>query len=97
VRIVNQVRNASPIVRRKDAQYLVNFGRAEWVGSDQVRLIPLHPANRAEMVEAACAYDCASKVLVRSVNELRHIPMTGDPMKALMLRTKRTRPAGESH
>jgi hypothetical protein len=86
---VNQVRNASPVIRRKDAAALVYFGRAEWVGADQVRLVVSHPENRRESAAAAVAYSEAAAVMVRGTDELRHIPMVGDPWKALMLTRRR--------
>ena len=84
VRVVNQVRNGSPIVRRRDAEALVAHGRAEWIGQDQVRLIVAHPLNKAEAAAAAEHYHGAVNRTVRSVAELRHIPLAGDPWKLLM-------------
>jgi len=76
VRIVNQSRNLSPIVRRKDAERLVRLERAEWIAADQLRLTA-NAANRTAATEAAIGYDNAAAQMVRSQKELRQTPMVG--------------------
>ncbi len=74
VRIVNQVRNQSPVIRRKDANRLVALKRAEWVAADQIRLVLSHPANRRDATMAAIGYEWpAGKIITR--RELRNIPI----------------------
>jgi hypothetical protein len=71
---VNQVLNQSPIIRRKDAERLVLIGRAEWVGSDQLRLVLSHPSNCIGAAIAARGYEWpAGKI--PDARELRHIPI----------------------
>lgn len=57
VRTVNPVLNQSPTLRRKDAERLVRLGRAEWVASDQIRLVMSDPQNRAAAALAAGTYN----------------------------------------
>ena len=52
VRIINSVMNQSPVIRRKDADRLVNQGRAAWVAPDQVRLDLAHPTNQRAAEQA---------------------------------------------
>lgn len=59
VRVVNQTCNRSAVIRRKDGDRLVNQGRAAWISSDQLRLNPNHPVNRANATAAADGYDSA--------------------------------------
>lgn len=73
--IVNPILNQSPRIRRKDAERLVAQGRAEWVASDQLRLVAAHSANRANASAAAVGYNNAAAALVRSADELRHVPI----------------------
>jgi len=75
VRITNPAMNQSPVIRRKDANCLVAQGRAEWVAADQLRLNLSHYANRANVAAAAYYYNRAVAKLVRSIAELRHIPV----------------------
>ena len=82
VRIVNQTRNLSPIVRRKDGERLVRLERAEWIAADQLRLTA-NAANRASAAEAAIGYDNAAAQMVRSENELRHVPMVGPNVRKI--------------
>ena len=85
-RIVNPVQNGSQLIRRKDADRLVSAGRAEWIAGDQLRLVMSHPTNRANAAEAATHYIRATKVMVHSVAELRHIPVQ-KPQEALIDRS----------
>lgn len=75
VRITNPVLNKSPFIRLKDAERLVKQGRAVWVVPDDQLRLNDHPANRANAAEAAAGYARAAAVPVRTVAELRHIPM----------------------
>ena len=52
VQVVNDVRNQKRHMRRKDAEHYVKGGRAEWIGSDQIRLILSHPENIAAAARA---------------------------------------------
>jgi hypothetical protein len=56
-RIVNPVLNQSPVIRRKDADRLVSLGRADWVASDQLRLMLSHPANLDAIDKASKGYN----------------------------------------
>src|ERR1039458_2824422 len=58
-KIVNQVENRSPMIRRKDAERLVRLGRAEWVAEDQLRLVFSHPVNQRAAEVAAIGYKLA--------------------------------------
>jgi len=82
VRIVNQSRNLSPIVRRKDAERLVRLERAEWIAADQLRLTA-NAANRTAATEAAIGYDNAAAQMVRSEKELRQTPMVGPNVRKI--------------
>jgi hypothetical protein len=82
VRIVNQTRNLSPIVRRKDGERLVRLERAEWVAEDQLRLTA-NAANRTAATEAAIGYDNAAAQMVRSQKELRQTPMVGPNVRKI--------------
>jgi hypothetical protein len=42
---------------------------------DQIRLLASHPKNRAVSIEAAAAYNRAVAVMVRSPEELIHVPV----------------------
>jgi len=52
VRIINPVLNQSPVIRRKDADRLVNQERAAWVSPDQLRLDLAHPGNQRAAAQA---------------------------------------------
>jgi hypothetical protein len=52
VKVVNEVRNWDGLMRRKDAEWYVEEGRAEWVGKDQPRLVLSHPDNIAAAARA---------------------------------------------
>jgi len=52
VRIINPILNQSPVIRRKDADRLVNQGRAALVSPDQLRLDLGHPANQRAAAQA---------------------------------------------
>ena len=58
-RIINPVLNQSPVIRRKDANRLVNQGRAAWVARDQVRLNLTDRANGRAAAQAASGYESA--------------------------------------
>lgn len=51
VHVVNSVTNDSRFIRRRDAEFFLAHGRAEYVGRfgdrDQIRLIMTHPKNRS--------------------------------------------------
>jgi hypothetical protein len=59
VKIVNNSRNTSGCIRRRDAEFLLAAGRAVYAGRDvatgrdYLRLIETHPTNRADALEAA--------------------------------------------
>jgi hypothetical protein len=55
-RIINQVRNQSPVIRRKTACLLVKLGRAVWVSDDQIRLNMEAQENRRDLADAAKDY-----------------------------------------
>lgn len=52
VRIINPVLNQSSVIRCKDAERLVNQGRAAWVSHDQLRLDLAHPVNQHAAAQA---------------------------------------------
>ena len=81
-RIVNQSRNLSPIVRRKDAERLVRLGRAEWIAADQLRLTA-NAVNRTAAAAAAIGYAAAAAQIVRSEKELRQTPMVGPNVRKI--------------
>jgi hypothetical protein len=87
VRIVNRVRNDSGVVKRKRAVQLVNEGRAQWVGADQIRLVSGDPHNRADAADAARSHELAVK-RIRRAEELRHVPV----MRPMMLLIDRSAP-----
>jgi hypothetical protein len=59
VKIVNNSRNTSGCIRRRDAEFLLSAGRAVYAGRDPVTgrdylcLLETHPTNRADVLEAA--------------------------------------------
>jgi hypothetical protein len=59
VKVVNAVANGSRKIRRKDAQRLVDLGRAVWVAENQLQLIREHPANKKAADQAAAGYKSA--------------------------------------
>ncbi len=73
VKVVNPIWNGSGTIRRKKAEHYVLHGRAEWVGSEQVRMLMSHPANRAAAAEAAAAYESVKRTMSRE--ELAHLPL----------------------
>jgi hypothetical protein len=77
VRVSNPVWNGRPVMRRKDAKHYVSTGRAVWLGDDceQIRLLALHPQNRAVSIEASAGYNRAAAVMIRRPEELRHLPV----------------------
>jgi hypothetical protein len=80
VRVSNPLWNGRRVIRRKDATNYVTAGRAVWLRNrgddlDQIRLLASHPKNRAVSIEAAAAYNRAVAVMVRSPEELIHVPV----------------------
>jgi hypothetical protein len=73
VKVVNAIWNGSGTIRRKKAEHYVLHGRAEWLGSEQVRMLMSHPANRAAAAEAAAAYESIQRTMSRE--ELAHLPV----------------------
>jgi hypothetical protein len=60
VQVVNSVWNGSGYIKRKVADYYAGEGRAEWIGSGQLRLVMSHPKNIAAAERAAKAYTSAT-------------------------------------
>jgi hypothetical protein len=68
VRVTNPAWNGKPVMRRKDAEYYVSTGRAEWLcncggGLDQIRLLESNVSNRAAATLASSGYGRSKAVL----------------------------------
>jgi hypothetical protein len=86
VRIVNNPRNTRGIVRRRDARFFLDHGRARYLGrdidgQDQIALVESDVLNKAQASEAAAGYEWpVGKVVTRE--ELLNIGIvrrTGSP------------------
>ena len=73
MQVVNSIWNGPGTIRRKKAEHYVLTGRAEWVGPEQVRMITLHPENKAAASDAAAGYQGITRTM--SLEELAHLPI----------------------
>jgi|SRR5882724_4696676 len=74
VKVVNPVRNGSPVMRRKDAEHYVATGRGEFLGVNQFRLDLNHPKNKSASKSAADDYEKAVGTPA-TPEEMKHLPI----------------------
>ncbi|HXS93442.1 MAG TPA: hypothetical protein VN736_02490 [Candidatus Limnocylindrales bacterium] len=100
----NDIRILNPIAGRgytsqKKAQQYVDDGRADYVTDDHGRRRALRfrendPRNQRAALHVELRlteYDIASSSGCASIDQIRHLPFAGDPLRVLMLPTKRTK------